>query len=142
MAFTCPICTKVSHHPKDEEYGYCGHCHDFTGPPKPSEEETGVTFWVQGIVAARNRVPYVQIANAQRLIAQLTIAQARNVAHDILTATHNAEADAMVVKFFSKLDLPDGALGAFMQEFRDFRHELEMEKVETSRTDPDTGEKA
>lgn len=31
MPFTCPRCGAVSHHPKDEEHGYCGRCHDFTG---------------------------------------------------------------------------------------------------------------
>ncbi|HTF53622.1 MAG TPA: hypothetical protein VK735_39770 [Pseudonocardia sp.] len=31
MSFTCPECGRSSHHPKDEEFGYCGACHDFTG---------------------------------------------------------------------------------------------------------------
>lgn len=31
MSFTCPRCGMTSHHPKDEEHGYCGACHDFTG---------------------------------------------------------------------------------------------------------------
>lgn len=141
MSFTCPKCHMTSYHPKDEEHGYCGNCHDFTGTMK-IDKETGVTFMVQGIVAARNNQPYVQMANADRMIAQLTVAQARNVAHDILSAAHNAEADAMIIKFFGRLELPPAALGAFMQEFRDFRFELEQEKVDTSRTDPDTGEKA
>ena len=33
MSFTCPRCGAESHHPKDEEHGYCGRCHDFTGHP-------------------------------------------------------------------------------------------------------------
>jgi hypothetical protein len=33
MPFTCPHCGMTSHHPKDEEHGYCGACHDFTGHP-------------------------------------------------------------------------------------------------------------
>lgn len=33
MSFTCPRCGAVSHHPKDEQQGYCGRCHDFTGQP-------------------------------------------------------------------------------------------------------------
>ena len=33
MAFVCPICTLVSHHPRDEEEGYCGGCHAWTAPP-------------------------------------------------------------------------------------------------------------
>jgi len=30
MSFTCPRCKKTSHNPKDERYGYCGFCHDYT----------------------------------------------------------------------------------------------------------------
>lgn len=33
--FTCPRCTRTSHHPDDKRYGYCGHCHDYTGAPTP-----------------------------------------------------------------------------------------------------------
>lgn len=32
-AFTCPRCARVSHNPHDLEEGYCGYCHDWTGPP-------------------------------------------------------------------------------------------------------------
>ena len=28
--FTCPRCGRVSHNPKDAEYGYCGACERFT----------------------------------------------------------------------------------------------------------------
>jgi hypothetical protein len=34
--FVCPACHRVSYHPKDIEYGYCGFCHDFTGK-RPEE---------------------------------------------------------------------------------------------------------
>ena len=71
----------------------------------------------------------MQFSDADRIIAQLTVAEARNVAKDILNSASHAEADAMIVRFFGKLDLSAGALGAFMQEFRDFRYELEMEHV-------------
>jgi hypothetical protein len=45
--FRCPVCERVSYHPKDIEYRYCGHCHYFIGdlvtaqlpPYKPEEEE-------------------------------------------------------------------------------------------------------
>lgn len=29
MAFTCPACRLVSHHPADEQERYCGQCHQF-----------------------------------------------------------------------------------------------------------------
>ena len=102
---------------------------------KPAEH-----IWVSGIVAARDQQPYVQVATENGLIAQLTIAQARNIAFDIMSSAHNAEADAMIIKFFGKLDLPAGALASFMEQFRQFRYELEKDHVETRRSDPDTGE--
>jgi hypothetical protein len=50
MSFTCPRCSMTSHHPMDEDYGYCGNCHDFTGTPKkaPSatdSSEAELQFW-------------------------------------------------------------------------------------------------
>lgn len=30
-AFTCPRCSRTSHHPEDLRQGYCGACHDWTG---------------------------------------------------------------------------------------------------------------
>jgi len=30
-AFRCSVCEMVSYHPDDIEFGYCGHCHEFTG---------------------------------------------------------------------------------------------------------------
>jgi hypothetical protein len=42
MSFTCPRCGATSHHPKDEEHGYCGACHDFTGELTPYQELTAL----------------------------------------------------------------------------------------------------
>lgn len=109
---------------------------------KPDETTgpTGITFWVNGIVAARNGLPYVQLANDKGMIGQFTVAEARSIAQDLIHAASNAEADAMFVRFFKDRDLPEGALGALMMDFRDFRHELDMAKVDKSQSDPDTGE--
>lgn len=98
---------------------------------------TGITFWVQGIVAARNGQPYVQLSNEQGMIGQFTIAETRNVAFDLLRAASYAEADAMILKFFHKEEFPAGAAAAVMQEFREFRHQLDTAKVETSYRDPE-----
>ena len=32
-SITCPRCERTSHHPRDVDEGYCGHCHDWTGVP-------------------------------------------------------------------------------------------------------------
>lgn len=31
VSFTCPVCSRTSHNPNDEQEGYCGACHAFTG---------------------------------------------------------------------------------------------------------------
>lgn len=104
-----------------------------------SQEEgpTGITFWVQGIVAARNGDPYVQLANEQGMIGQFTIAETRSIAFDLLRAASYAEADAMLLKFFKGMDFPENAYAALMIEFRELRHRLDMAKVNTSISDPD-----
>uniref|UniRef100_A0AAU2A363 Uncharacterized protein n=1 Tax=Streptomyces sp. NBC_00093 TaxID=2975649 RepID=A0AAU2A363_9ACTN len=33
LPFTCPQCSRTSHHPKDKQYGYRGACHAYTGDP-------------------------------------------------------------------------------------------------------------
>ena len=39
MSITCPQCSMTSHHPKDEKYGYCSNCHDYTSAPAPIESD-------------------------------------------------------------------------------------------------------
>lgn len=29
LTYTCPVCKRVSYHPKDIQYKYCGNCHKF-----------------------------------------------------------------------------------------------------------------
>jgi hypothetical protein len=50
MSITCPVCGVTSHHPMDEDYGYCGRCHAFTGTPKKAPAATDTSeaelqFW-------------------------------------------------------------------------------------------------
>jgi hypothetical protein len=128
----------TSHHPEDEKHGYCGNCHEFTGrllTPPP-----GINFWVNAIVANRNKQPYVQLSNDKGMIGQFTMAEARDVANNILLSASRAEADAMILKFFDKEEFPAGAAAAIMHGFREFRHALDMEEVERTQSDPDTGE--
>lgn len=107
----------------------------------PQDKPTGITFWVNAIVAARNQQPYVQLSNDKGMIGQFTVAEARSVASDLYLAASRAEADAMLIRFFGKMEFPDGAAAALMHEFRDFRHGLDMQAVEKSESDPDTGDK-
>jgi hypothetical protein len=140
MSFQCPKCGAVSHHPEDERHGYCGNCHEFTAPPVGSLPNAGATHvFVDGIVAARDHEPYVRlIVNGEK--AQLTIAEAHKIAVDLLKITGRTEADAMVLRFFSTSDFPDGAGTAIMQEFRYFRQRQDDKPVEQMTIDPDSGE--
>ena len=87
------------------------------------------TFLVTGIVSARDKRPYIQLSNADRMIAQLSMAQARQIAHDILVMASRTEADAMLLEFFDKQEFPDSAGAAVMVAFRDFRAGLDDESV-------------
>lgn len=87
-------------------------------------------FWVNGIVAQRDKQPYIQLSNEKGMICQLSMGEARNVAHDILTMCARTEADAMVLKFFDKSQFPEAAGAAIMTEFRDFRAELDQQVVD------------
>jgi len=85
---------------------------------------------VEGIVAHRDKQPYIKLFKNSDPIAQMSVAQARNFAHDILTMCARTEADAMIHRFFAAQDLPAEAGAVLMLEFRNFRLELDREEVE------------
>jgi uncharacterized protein (DUF1501 family) len=95
-------------------------------------------FWVNGIVAQGDKQPYIQLSNENGMLAQLSMAQARQVAQDILTMASRTEADAMLLKFFDRMEFPSGAASALMQEFRDYRATLDDEELDhTHRGEPE-----
>ena len=96
---------------------------------------------INGIVSHRDQQPYVQMSNTDGIFAQLSMAQARNVAIDMLQMCARTEADAMLLKFFSTEEFPEAACHALLIAFRDFRAKLDDEQIQTFREDPDTGEK-
>lgn len=98
---------------------------------KPAEH-----FFVSGIVAARDKKPYVQIATEHGIVAQLTLTQARAVAEDIQSSAGRAEADAMLHGFFAKMQFPDAALGELMVQFREFRAAIDDEGVKHTHREP------
>jgi hypothetical protein len=104
----------------------------------PEEE----SVHVDSIVARRDQQPYIRLFRNDQQIAQLSVAQARSFANDIVQHCARAEADAMVWKFFRQHDLPEQAGNALMIEFRKFRLKLDSEQVEKQPTNPDTGEPA
>lgn len=141
MSFTCRKCGMTSHHPDDERHGYCGNCHAFTASPPGNLPNAGDTHvFVDGIVAARNKEPFVRIiVNGEQ--AQLNIAEAHKIATDMLKVAARTEADAMVLRFFSDNQFPPGAGAAIMQEFRYFRQRQDDMEVESMTVDPESGER-
>lgn len=96
-------------------------------------------FIVNGVVAQRDGQPYIQLANADRMIGQFTMAQASSIAMDILVMCSRTEADAMLWHFFQENNFPNDAATRLMQMFRDFRSKLDAEKVERSESDGHDG---
>lgn len=104
-----------------------------------SDTTTTNHILVDGIVARRDHMPYVRLLFGDNQVAQLSTAEARKVASDIVQMCARTEADAMIHKFFNKQGFPEGAGNALMVEFRNFRHMLDAENVEGYHTNPDTG---
>lgn len=105
----------------------------------PKLPPDAVDVWVNGIVAVRDNQPYVQLLTSNGIMTQWNVTEARKVANDIILMCSRVEADAMLVKFFGKMDFPDGAVVALMHEFREYRHSLDMLHVE-SKDDPEVGQ--
>ena len=70
--------------------------------------------------------------NEKGMIAQLSMSETRQIAMDMLVMASRTETDAMIVKFFSKFDLPKEAASGMLVEFRDFRAELDADEAERS----------
>lgn len=113
-----------------------------SGGPGMAKIDEGEVFSVDALVSHRTREPIVQIST-HRLgkVAQLSVAQARKIAGDIVQAAARAEADAMLVKWFNTNGFPEAGLSALLVEFREFRRRLDEEPVTGTMTDPDTGER-
>jgi hypothetical protein len=94
-------------------------------------------FVVDGIVAARDKRPYVRLFADGQQVAQLSMAQARKIAADIVQMAARTEADAMVLRFFDKAEFPPAAGAALMVDFREYRKELDEEPVEGTLVNPD-----
>ncbi len=90
---------------------------------------SGEQLWVNGVVAVRNHMPYIQLSNENGMIAQLTIAQAHQVARDLLVMAARTEMDAMVLKFFNAQEFPEGAGAALMMQLREFRAEQDADEA-------------
>jgi hypothetical protein len=105
------------------------------------DTKTEHSLQVDSIVSSRDFMPAVRLFSNGEVAGVMSTAMARSVAMDIMRQAARAEADAMIWRFFSKMEYPDGAAAALMIEFRKFRMELDSEPVRTWQTDPDSGER-
>lgn len=95
---------------------------------------------VDGIVAKRNKEPYVRLILNGNPICQMSVTEARKVASDLQLMASRTEADAMLIRFFDNENFPEGAAVALMHEFRMFRLALDEATAQGSYSDPETGE--
>lgn len=91
---------------------------------------------VEGIVALRDTEPYIVLYADGERIAQLSVAEARNIARDIERMCSRTEADAMIHRFFTREGFPAAAGSALMLEFRNFRSRLDAQAVEKTESEP------
>lgn len=103
-----------------------------------SKDKPDPILTVDGIVARRDFQPYIRLMQDGAPVAQLSMAQARKVAADIVQMCARTEADAMIHRFFDKQNYPPGAGAALMVAFRDFRLALDNEPVVGTHSDPET----
>ena len=87
------------------------------------------SIWVNGIVAVRDKMPYIQLSNEKGIIAQLSMSETRQIALDMLLMAARTEADSLLHHFCAKLGHPEMS-GALMVDFRDFRAKLDAENAE------------
>jgi hypothetical protein len=94
-----------------------------------SKKKEGVS--VEGIVAIRDKQPYIKLFKDGFPIAQMSMAQARKFADDIVNMCARTEADSIIHKFFADRQLPPIAAAELMLDFRNYRVEIDSEAVET-----------
>jgi hypothetical protein len=92
---------------------------------------------VNGIVAQRNKEPYVQLTLDGKMVLQMTMSEARKIANDFYLAASRAEADAMLLRFFQNHEFPEGASAALMLDFRDFRLGFDLDEAKGFYSEPD-----
>jgi hypothetical protein len=95
-----------------------------------SEEGTTITLAVVGIVSNRDKQPYVQLLNGEQIVVQLSMAQTRQVAMDMLIMASRTECDGMIFDFCEQNGLGFEAAGSMMLMFRDYRAKYDREQPE------------
>lgn len=84
-------------------------------------ERKGKTLWVQSMYGVKNRKPIVVLTMPGGEMLQMTPAEARDVAMNILRGAEAAEGDAFVFEFFFNLMGSDLHAATVMDHFRQWR---------------------
>ena len=140
MTFTCPRCGAVSHHPMDEDYGYCGKCHDFTGPSlrqkqaaawfelRQAVDQMAAARWCEEHPDSPLEIPehgdlvcwlLDQLATCQRL-DRVDVALARQLGQSI---EHNSRLKTALLALYQWYDR-DGSVGGASEIFEAHRSAL------------------
>ena len=81
---------------------------------------------IKGIVPTKDKKPYIQVSSGKQIIAKLSVREARDFAHYIISVCSRTEADAMILRFFDKKEFPQTAGIVVMKEFQEFRLDLDF----------------
>jgi hypothetical protein len=104
-----------------------------------SDEPEPQDVWINGMVGHTTLQPRIELMSSTGIRMTWSVAEARKIANDIVTMCSRTEADAMLVRFFMARELPMEAAALLMKEFRDYRAELDGEKVEGKQGPPTWG---
>lgn len=93
----------------------------------------GSSIWVNGVVAARDHSPQIQLSNDNGILAQFDAEDAIKFAMDIIKMAEATMADALLIKWADvymgpkdkEMALKMGA--SLMEMFRDYRAQMEEE---------------
>ncbi len=90
-----------------------------SGPPSKLED----VIWVDSMISHRTQEPIVNLSWGDRNL-QLSIAQARDLAMNVLEASEAAQSDAVMLRFVDHIggdSLNEGQKGKILHDFRRFR---------------------
>ena len=87
-----------------------------------SDEKT-IVFTVSSGFGQRTQAPYVQVLiEAADFMTQMSPADARDLAHNLLACAESAEQDAFFITFLrTKIGAEDGQIAQLLNEFREWR---------------------
>jgi hypothetical protein len=88
-------------------------------------------LFIDGIVSGQDGKPRINLSTEHGMVGQFSMAEARQIAIDILAQASRAEMDAMFLDFMkTQLGAPEEARVAALIGFREYRATLDDEQVD------------